>query len=298
MVASNVSIAELEVDAEQLDFAAAAARYREHGCLVVRGLMRDHVAGMLRDVTRAAEQALALLDQARKTAEGWVTPDGALFLPAPAHYPRDKQIMIPAVNYKTSAACLHSALDARALDLIEAIVGPDVELFLDGQCLYKEPTGGHPKNLHQDAAYFEHRYEGPVAMLIYLVDTTLQNGALHVAPGSHRLGCLRHIDTFSHLGLDPAEWPWSRTVPVEGRAGDAVLFHVRTVHGSQENHSAAPRPVFIHRYRRADDFVVIGATTAANRAEAEKREAEARKENQQGWLVRGFRRFAPGGGAA
>ena len=35
----------------------------------------------------------------------------------------------------------------------------------EGQVLYKEPVGGHPKMLHQDASYFEHKYEGPCALL-------------------------------------------------------------------------------------------------------------------------------------
>jgi hypothetical protein len=71
--------------------------------------------------------------------------------------------MVLAVRYNTSGAFLRSALDTRALDLVEAILGPNIELFMDGQCLYKEPVGGHPKNLHQDSAYFEHRFDGPSA---------------------------------------------------------------------------------------------------------------------------------------
>ena len=71
---------------------------------------------------------------------------------------------------------------------------------------------------------FEHRFEGPVGALSYVVDTDLVNGALHVVPGSHRMGTLRHVDTFSHLGLDPEEWPWERSVPICGQAGDTILF--------------------------------------------------------------------------
>ena len=93
--------------------------------------------------------------------------------------------------------------------------------FGNGQCLYKEPVGGHPKHLHQDSAYFEHRYQGPVGILSYVVDTDLVNGALHVVPGSHKLGQLKHIDTFSHLGLAEDEWPWESALPVEGKAGDS-----------------------------------------------------------------------------
>ncbi len=182
------------------------------------------------------------------------------------------------------------------LDIAESVLGPDVELFLEGQVLYKEPVGGHAKHLHQDSSYFEHRYDGPLAMLGYTVDTDLVNGALHVVPGSHRNGVMRHIDTFSHLGLDPAEWPWERAIAITGAPGDAILFNVHTVHGSRENRSQASRPVFIHRYRRADDFVVVNATTTANRADAEARVVAASdatvKSSQRGMMVRGRRSFA------
>jgi ectoine hydroxylase-related dioxygenase (phytanoyl-CoA dioxygenase family) len=173
--------------------------------------------------------------------------------------------------------------------LVEAIIGPNIEMFMDGQCLYKEPVGGHPKHLHQDSAYFEHRFEGPVGVLTYAVDTNLQNGALHVVPGSHRMGTLDHIDTFSHLGLDGDEWPWERALPLCGEAGDAIFFHYKTIHGSQENHSDKARPVFIHRYRQPNDYVTINATSAESRKENEKHAAEVRKQSQRGWIVRGFR---------
>lgn len=290
-----VGVEDIEVSAGDLDVKRAASRYQEHGCLVVRGLMKPYLAQIHRDIEASAGQALSLLGRAAPIAEGWRTPDGTLFLPAPPGYPRDKQIMVLAVNYQTSAAFFRAAFDPQLLELVEAILGPDVELFGNGQCLYKEPVGGHPKHLHQDSAYFEHRYGGPVGVLSYAVDTDLRNGALHVVPGSHRLGQLRHVDTFSHLGLEEREWPWERALPICGQAGDSIFFHVRTIHGSQENHSEKPRPVFIHRYRRADDYVVVGATTTANRAEAEKRRAEARKENQRGLMVRGFRPYREAG---
>src|SRR5204863_4065284 len=134
-------------------------------------------------------------------AVGRTTPNGTVFLPAPPQFTRDKQIMVLGISYFTSAAFFRSAFDEKTVDVVEAILGPDIELFGPGQCLYKEPVGGHPKHLHQDAAYFEHRYEGPVGILSYVVDTDLVNGALHVVPGSFRMGTLQHVDTFSHLGL-------------------------------------------------------------------------------------------------
>jgi hypothetical protein len=288
---NGVTARDLEVFADSLDAAKAAAIYKQHGALVVRGLMKPFLAEINRDVAAAVEQATNLLPEATHTPGiGWNTPDGTLWLPAPAGFKRDKQIMVLGVRYTTSGAFFRSALHEPLLNILGEIIGPDIELFMDGQCLVKEPVGGHPKNLHQDSAYFEHRLDGPVGVLSYAVDTNVQKGALYIVPGSHKMGQLTHIDTFSHLGLDPDEWPWERALAVEGEAGDSIFFHYKTIHGSQENHSDSSRPVFIHRYRSPGDYVTISAATAAKREEAEKKAAEAKKQNQKGLMVRGFRR--------
>ena len=288
--ASTIAVADLEVSVADLDLQRAAAIFEEHGCLVVRGLMRGHADAMYRDIMATVDDAIADLDRAWQVPEGWVVPNGSLFLPAPDHYDRDKQIMVVGIDYTTSAAFLAAALDPTAVDIAEAIVGPDIELFGQGQALVKEPVGGHPKHLHQDSAYFEHRYRGPVAILSYTIDTDLRNGALHVVPGSHRLGQLAHVDTFSHLGLDEREWPWEKAVPIEGAAGDSIFFNVKTVHGSKPNSGDEPRPVFIIRYRDPDDYTIVRATRTEVRAQAEKQANEATRANdQRGLMVRGFR---------
>ncbi len=292
----SVSIEEIEISVDNLDLKQAADIFEEHGCLIVRGLMKPYIKAIQQDIEAAVAESLSLLDKAQQIVEGWRTPNGTLFIPAPQGYDRDKQIMVLALNYQSSAAFFHAAFDKNAVSIVEAILGPNVEIFGNGQCLYKEPVGGHPKHLHQDSAYFEHRYQGPVGILNYVVDTDLVNGALHVVPGSHKLGQLKHIDTFSHLGLEEDEWPWESALPVIGDAGDSIFFNVKTVHGSKQNMSDKPRPVFINRYRRTDDFVTIGGTTAANRAESEKRAAaaeEAKKSNSdRGLMVRGFRPYS------
>ena len=293
----EVSVDDISVSVEALNVAEAAAIYLQRGCLVVRGLMKPYIADMAADIEATVRQSIALLDKAERKPEGWVSPNGSLFIPAPEGYSRHKQIMTVGISYFTSAAFLRAAVDPTALDILEAVLGPNIELFGNGQSLVKEPVGGHPKHLHQDSAYFEHRYEGPVGILSYVVDTDLVNGALHVVPGSHKQGQLQHVDTFSHLGLDEDEWPWEASLPIVGQAGDAIFFHVRTIHGSKQNHSQTPRPVFINRYRRPDDFAIIRATTTSNRVEAEKQAENARRENEpQGLMVRGFRPFSESDG--
>lgn len=281
----DVSVDELSFEAQNLDLAKVATVFHEQGALVVRGLLKEHIPAVTRDIMLGVEESIAALDQATRTEVGWTTPNGSLFIPAPAGYDRDQQIMVVGMSYFSSAAFLRSALDERLLDIVEAILGPNIETYNAGQVLVKEPVGGHPKHLHQDSAYFEHKYVGPVGVLTYCVDTNVERGALHVVPGSHKMGQLEHIDTFSHLGLDEHEWPWEAAMPIEGQAGDSIFFHVKTIHGSKPNFTDVARPAFIHRYRRPDDYVVASGTTVRNRSTVE----HDASTQTRGLMVRGFR---------
>ena len=284
----DVGIEEIEIQAGDSPERGAEI-YREYGALVVRGLLADCVEEVHADIEAAAQDAIAMVDRAKEVSGGWNTPDGTLWLPAPKGFGRDKQIMVLGCFYKTSAALFRSAFHPRTVALIRKILGPDVELFMDGQVLYKEPVGGHPKLLHQDVSYFQHKLGGPCGVLTYAVDTDIRKGALHVVPGSHKWGVLNHVDTFSHLGLDPSVWTFEKSLPLEGKAGDAIFFHVNTIHGSPQNETDSARPAFIHRYRRADDYVVINASNTADREVAEKLVEQAKKENQHGYMVWGRR---------
>src|SRR5579864_9822999 len=106
-----IDVGDLEVFAEELDPRRAASIYHEHGCLVVRGPMKPYLAEIARDIEATAARAISLLGRAAKVPEGWKTPDGTLFLPAPPEFVRDKQIMVLAVGYQTSAALFRSAFD-------------------------------------------------------------------------------------------------------------------------------------------------------------------------------------------
>ncbi len=94
----TITVAEIEVFADNLNVAQAAATYKEHGCLVVRGLMAPYIDAMYRDIMTTVDTAIGQLDEARQIPEGWVTPNGCLFIPAPENYNRDKQIMTVGVS--------------------------------------------------------------------------------------------------------------------------------------------------------------------------------------------------------
>ncbi len=293
MNVTDVQLSDIEIFAQDLDVKLAAEIYNVYGCLLVRGLMKDYATSIRKDVIHTMEQAIKLYEKGtfETLNTGIKTPDGTLLIRAPEEFVRPWQVMLTACNYNTSANFLRSAFDAELLRLMTEIIGDQVEIFGKGQTLCKEPAGGHAKLLHQDASYFEHKYSGPVGVLCYTIPTTVERGALHVVPGSHRLNILEHVDTESHLALDPQQWTFDQALPVEGEPGDAVLFHVKLIHGSPPNYSDVARPVFIHRYRRADDYVVLSASTVQDRRARSEDIVQARKENQLGLMVKGFRSF-------
>ena len=55
----TVAVEQIEVFADDLDARKAAAIYQEHGCLVVRGLMKPYLAELHRDIEASAAQSIA-----------------------------------------------------------------------------------------------------------------------------------------------------------------------------------------------------------------------------------------------
>ena len=83
---------------------------------------------------------------------------------------------------------LHKALvfNAKVLSVVEQLIGDDFMLELD-QAFWKPPKVGIGTNWHQDNAYF--KIADPLrgtAMWIAIHDANVENGCLHVIPGSHR----------------------------------------------------------------------------------------------------------------
>ena len=101
--AQAVTVQDIEVFAESLDYTEAARIYKQHGCLVVRGLMNGYIDALARDIEQTAAESIAMLDRAVKVPEGWTTPNGTLFLPAPANFDREPRTIATHVHVSTRA---------------------------------------------------------------------------------------------------------------------------------------------------------------------------------------------------
>ncbi len=150
--------------------------------------------------------------------------------------------------------------------VLEPFLGRDIKQITH-QVHWKPPGAKYTSyRFHQDARF----REGNIKDFNFLRSTvttglaidrqTVENGALRVMPGSHRLGYLglsddgpimvgqTQDDELRRAGLDP-----SNIFTCEMEPGDLLLWTLFTVHGSAPNVSGYDRRFMINSYVRADD---------------------------------------------
>ena len=106
---------------------------------------------------------------------------------------------------------------------------------------------------HRDYTYWDH--VGPANMgtcWIALDDATVDNGCMHVIPGSHTWPYSYHRDD---VDVNDPHWPLHQAnvppgadlteVPCEVKAGHCHYHHCRLLHGSYGNNTANPRRSYI-----------------------------------------------------
>ena len=102
----------------------------------------------------------------------------------------------------------------------------------------KPPDKGAPFPMHQDVPFYPHTDDRYMDALVHLDNADEQSGCIKFLAGSHKLGPLEHItgpDTAPHL--PPDTYRLEDAVAVPAKAGDVILFHLWTIHGSSVNHS-------------------------------------------------------------
>lgn len=136
----------------------------------------------------------------------------------------------------------HSVMVGIAVELL----GPDVTLF-QSMLLMKPPRFGGQKVWHQDNAYFRLEPNDVFGFWIALDDTDVENGCMHVIPGSHREGIGEHGGVADDYGLSsaPAE---NNAIACIMKAGDALVFHGETYHYTPPNKSDRRRRALQYHY--------------------------------------------------
>jgi hypothetical protein len=145
------------------------------------------------------------------------------------------------------------ASDARLLDCVESLIGPELDCFLS-QFIFKLP-GALGQPWHQDAFYFPFDRGPQVGVWLAVTDSTPDNGPLWVLPGSHRedvhdvVADRREHANFAYVEI--IDHDTSEAAPVLMQAGDLLLFHSHLMHRSTDNDSDGKRAAMVYHYGEA-----------------------------------------------
>ena len=169
--------------------------------------------------------------------------------------------------------------DERLLDILEGIIGPNIE-FLSDKVIFKDAERDFASPWHQDWPYWKGTHK--ITVWVALDDAAPENGCLKFLPGSHRSSVIHDGDNRDGLGfghrIRPETVDESAVVTVPLEAGGAVFFHDLTMHASHANRERRERWTWAPTYRdaRHDDppysFAVANAVVRGVGRERPRRE--------------------------
>lgn len=133
------------------------------------------------------------------------------------------------------------ATDSRVLDVVEALIGPDILLY-DVTYIIKEPRTDAHVSWHQDLTYWGLSDDQQVSMWLALSPATELSGCMRMVPGSHLGGRQDHVTTEDSAnvlmqGQTVTEIDEAAAVLCPLRPGEATFHHGWTLHASMPNRS-------------------------------------------------------------
>ena len=228
----------------QTDLAALAIRYRRDGFVLVHDLVGKDTLDAVRERTRAIA-----------CGEVPSYPDDDIELEPGA--PRTRSIAtVRKLNrcIENDAVLAEVARRPEIIAVVTAVLGPDIKVY-GSQCFMK-PPGGVEKPYHQDSAYFPIHPMELVTCWLALDDVTVQNGAMHVIPGSHCHGLIDHgqewmVGDRRDKRVPEALVPEARETAICMPAGSCSFHHSLLLHRSLPNQTERSRRGFAVHYMSA-----------------------------------------------
>lgn len=204
-----------------------AREFREQGFTVLKGFFsKQQAAELLSEIERCAELDA---DRPANLSGGGIRYTGAIFL--------------------RSKLTRELLADQRIIDLLNPIAGGDLWITLD-QAVTKYPGAGVFR-WHQDNGYNNLKREH-FQLWIACTPTRKQNGALMLAPGSHKRGLLPH--RLEEIGQMEVQAEIGDTVTVDADAGDVILFSSLALHCTGPNEADSERVAYVAEYMRMSDY--------------------------------------------
>jgi phytanoyl-CoA hydroxylase len=168
--------------------------------------------------------------------------------------PNPEDLMSKVFRLHHGAVFHEFAARADVVDLVAEIVGPDVDCFLS-QFIFKNP-GAWGRPWHQDSFYFPFEPARPVVgVWLAVTEATLENGCLHVLPGSHTEPVHRHVvdrRPGANAGyFEIIDHDTSGSEAVMMQPGDLLVFDSHLMHRSTDNESIGIRAAMVYHYAAA-----------------------------------------------
>ena len=231
---------------DQLDF------FRENGFIRLEGVYKPDELGLMSDDLNYIIQTFA------NWGAAWRGPWRKEYLKDEAEGRKATLVAIHELQHYS--AVWTGALTNRELaDAIAALL--DTEALELHHCTLhaKPPTVGAPFPMHQDLPFYSHSDGRYMDALVHLDDADETSGCIKFLSGSHKLGPLEHItgpDTAPHLPTD--KYRLEDAVSVPAKAGDVIVFHLWTIHGSAVNNGGGWRRLVRLGYRDPRNLQVAG----------------------------------------
>ena len=215
------------------------------------------VEGVLDDVTRQRMKNV-LADLVEKSRA--VTGHDDIYDLEPGHSqdePRVRRIKKP---HAIDPVFKDFMVAPRLIGILKDLLGESVRLH-GSKLNLKASRFGSPVEWHQDWAFYPHTNDDLLAVGVMLDDTTVENGAMYVLPGSHKGPTWDHHDPEGYfcgaINVEASGLDLSGKVACEGPAGSCSIHHVRMVHGSAQNLSARPRGLLLYEMTAADAYPLV-----------------------------------------
>jgi phytanoyl-CoA hydroxylase len=140
------------------------------------------------------------------------------------------------------------------VDLVAELISPDIDCFLS-QFIFKNP-GAWGQPWHQDSFYFPFEPARPiVGVWLAVTQATLENGCLHVLPGSHVEHVHEHIRDRRPGAMqgymEIVDHDMHESVPVLMEPGDLLVFDSHLMHRSTDNVANVLRAAMVYHYATA-----------------------------------------------
>lgn len=148
-----------------------------------------------------------------------------------------------------SPALHHACFHPQALDVLGRLFGEPAK-FLEDQAILKPPSAdaGLEKPWHQDMAYGNlSQSKMVIGIWIALDEATLENGCMHVIPGTHSDGPVPHF-AIRDWQICDAHVAVERDIAVPLKPGGALFFAGLLHHGTPPNFSKSRRRALQFHY--------------------------------------------------